>query len=409
MLSYEVASPLMVDNFRHQEVIIDQPCPDIETETSVNNDLLFLDSKTVFYFNLIRKYKKYLGDMEAPNVCSGGLQQFLNKQTDKQKRDDSYVQKQSKFECLPVDVRLHIFSYLTATDLCRVSHVCRSWYDITEDNLLWQGLLERDVGTWNVIGHNTNPEIYKEVGSDWTNKAIYLRCSPVVNKMMYEQNTMFHNISNMLRYFLPKKTPSFTMFGPGLETKTRFIARKIMSTPTLFEILQMVPGRFGGVGSGFKMKCGSTQFILSLLYSATRKEREQENFNRAQQNHLLKAQQDQDGSTEFELNPAVRDFCQTLDGFIYVVDASADAPAVESSLDELQAMVSERWSATYVPVLVVSLTTTASASRLPCCEVVRRLQLSQFNRPWQVRDCVADTLEGLAEGFSWLVEQSQRK
>lgn len=72
--------------------------------------------------------------------------------------------------CFQVDVRLHIFSYLTANELCRASRVCRSWYDITEDNLLWAELMQRDIMHWNVIGHNTNPAIYKEVDSEWSNK-----------------------------------------------------------------------------------------------------------------------------------------------------------------------------------------------------------------------------------------------
>jgi len=82
-----------------------------------------------------------------------------------------YVQLLSQFQ---LDVRLHIFSFLTATELCRASLVCRSWYDITEDNLLWSPLLERDVNRWEIIGSNTNPNIYKEVESEWTSKEMYV-------------------------------------------------------------------------------------------------------------------------------------------------------------------------------------------------------------------------------------------
>ena len=67
-------------------------------------------------------------------------------------------------------MRLHVFSYLSAKDLCYVSRVCRSWYDITQDNLLWQGLLNRDVKHWDIISHSTNPAVYKEVHSEWSNK-----------------------------------------------------------------------------------------------------------------------------------------------------------------------------------------------------------------------------------------------
>jgi hypothetical protein len=34
--------------------------------------------------------------------------------------------------------------------------------------------MERDVKSWNVIGHQTNPALYQEVQSDWSNKEMYV-------------------------------------------------------------------------------------------------------------------------------------------------------------------------------------------------------------------------------------------
>ena len=69
-----------------------------------------------------------------------------------------------------VNVKLKIFGYLDAKDLCRITRVCKSWSELCEDNLLWQHMLQRDVKTWHKIGHTTNPALYREVQSEWSNK-----------------------------------------------------------------------------------------------------------------------------------------------------------------------------------------------------------------------------------------------
>lgn len=67
-------------------------------------------------------------------------------------------------------VKLHIFSFLDAQDLCRLSLVNREWLSLTSDSVLWNNLLEQDMVTWSVIGHRTNPAMYREVDSDWSDK-----------------------------------------------------------------------------------------------------------------------------------------------------------------------------------------------------------------------------------------------
>lgn len=372
----------------------------------------FVDHRNSFYFKfLMKKYKKHIGEMEGNSVCSGGLQQYLIRQHDKRVKNEQTVesQQQSKFECLPVDVRLHIFSYLTAKELCLVSRVCRSWYDITEDNLLWSDLLARDIHMWNTIGHNTNPAIYKEVDSELSNKEIYLRCSPEIKMLQRQHNDVFSNISTILRYFLPKKTPMFAMFGPGLETETSGLVRQIIEGSD-FEKTGMFPGKFDGVGGGFTLRNSTgCQFHLSVMYSSSKKDREATNRNRDQGHRWLKESKGEEENNKYELLPAVQDFCKTVDGFIYVVSASTDSPAVETGLNELRAMVSERWSATYVPVLILSAVQQPSVQRLSCFEVIERLQLSQLNRPWQVQNCDLETRDGILSGINWLEEQSKRK
>ena len=69
-------------------------------------------------------------------------------------------------------------------------------------------------------------------------------------------------------------------------------------------------------------------FNLTVLYSASRREREQRaDQDRMQRNKLVKESKDADSTEKYELVPAVRDLCQTLDGFVYVIDASRDSPS----------------------------------------------------------------------------------
>lgn len=76
----------------------------------------------------------------------------------------------SYYQYFQVNVKIKIFSYLDAIQLCRISRVCKEWYDLTSDNILWSEILERDIRSWNVISHRTNPGLYKEVESEWSNK-----------------------------------------------------------------------------------------------------------------------------------------------------------------------------------------------------------------------------------------------
>lgn len=50
------------------------------------------------------------------------------------------------FGHLPVELKLRVFSFLTPLQLCRhVTLVCRSWYDLAHDPLLW---MELDLSSW---------------------------------------------------------------------------------------------------------------------------------------------------------------------------------------------------------------------------------------------------------------------
>ena len=67
-------------------------------------------------------------------------------------------------------LQLHIFSFMTALDLCRISSVCRHWHMLSCDDLLWQCRLQADLPHWPVLGHNSNPDAFAECQSDLGSK-----------------------------------------------------------------------------------------------------------------------------------------------------------------------------------------------------------------------------------------------
>ena len=75
----------------------------------------------------------------------------------------------------------------------------------------------------------------------------YLRCSPEVAARQRGENSAFHHVSSVLKYLLPKKAPKVAMFGPGLESTTSPIVRKMMyEDAVMFTRVAMFPGQFEG-------------------------------------------------------------------------------------------------------------------------------------------------------------------
>lgn len=386
---------------------------------------------------LLIKYKMYSRAKESP-VVSGGLQQFIiNKLKKRSEHEKSLTQRLkalylkddtvqfstadtgeevSMFDCMPVDIKLHIFSYVDARSLCCACSVSRDWNELLSDDILWRRRLAVDRLTWPQISHVTNPQIYTEAASDFSFKEIYLRCSPEVLARQREESSAFHQVSSVLKYLMPKKAPKAAMFGPGLESSTSAIVRKMLyEDQNVFTRVAMFPGQFDGYGAGMTLQLPSSQtFHLTVLYSASREERERQSHqNRMSRNRMVHQQPHHEGEegteTTYELLPALQQLCHTLNAFIFVVDASSTPESVASGRQELTTMVQERWASPQVPVLILSCVPTATSPRLSAAEVVRLLDLSSFNRPWMVMDCVTETLENVDKGVLWMIEMCQRK
>ncbi|RUS72654.1 hypothetical protein EGW08_019592 [Elysia chlorotica] len=394
--------------------------------------------------NLLVKYKMYSNSMDT-QVTSGGLQQFISRKL-KEKSNSvnngqeswSWTQRLraiytrdpqtvslvlhegnggSYFQCLPVNLKLEIFSYLDARSLCLACCVCQDWSTLTSDPSLWRCLLARDERRWRQMSHLSNPQLYRQVDSDWSQKEIYLKCSPSFQRQVKAATSTFQQVSSVLRSFIPRKVPRVAMFGPGLETGTSGLVRKMLyGDSDTFRRVAMFPGQFEGTGGGITLRLPSGHSLhLSVLYSASKQEREgRAGVDRLEGNKLLQKladdQQDADGAgggaSRYELKPQLRHLCHTLDAFIFVVDATQTEHSVSTSRPELEAMVRERKSSP-APVLVLSCAPQAEDARLPACDVVRCLDLGNLTQPWFVIDCVTDTLDSIDVGIVWIVEQTQ--
>ena len=65
-----------------------------------------------------------------------------------------------------------------------------------------------------------------------------------------EENSAFHQVSTVLKYLIPKKAPKVAMFGPGLESSTSGIVRKMLyEDQSHFTRVAMFPGQFDGKGT----------------------------------------------------------------------------------------------------------------------------------------------------------------
>jgi hypothetical protein len=300
---------------------------------------------------------------------------------------------------LPDEVYLHLFSFLSPIDLCQISNVCKKWYRLATDDNAWRQRLIHDMRSWSSISSRSNPLSYMLVQSDRSQKEIYLTCSPTIHRSSNRNDESFVYISQFSNYlrswFIGSK--DLIMFGPGLESYTSPLVKNLLWDETKrFQTMGMIPGH-AGFGSGIKIKLRNYIFNLITLYTNCMKERENRtnsdrliNTNRlVQSNHI----------DNFDISPQVRDVCREASGLVYVIDASRDNK-LSDFCTELQVMTREF---SYLPLLILSCIINTDTKRWSGIDVVRDLQLSSLGNQWLVQDCCVDNMEGVEEGFVWLL------
>jgi hypothetical protein len=300
---------------------------------------------------------------------------------------------------LPDEVYLHLFSFLTPIDLCQISNVCKKWYRLATDDNVWRQRLVHDMKYWPSISSRSNPLSYILVQSDRSQKEIYLTCSPKIHRSSKQNDDSFAPLAQLSNYVLSWFTGSkdLIMFGPGLESYTSPLVKNLLWDETKrFQTMGMIPGH-AGFGSGIKIKLQNNLFNLITLYTNCMKERE----NRTNQDRLATTNRlvRSNHIDNFDISPQVRDVCREAHGLVYVIDANRENK-LSDFCTELQVMTREF---SYLPLLILSCVRDNDTKRWSSIDVVRDLQLSSLGNQWLVQDCCVDGMNGVEEGFMWLL------
>jgi hypothetical protein len=252
--------------------------------------------------------------------------------------------------------------------------------------------------SWSSISSRSNPLSYILVQSDRSQKEIYLTCSPTIHRsnQIDESFVYFSQLSNYVRsWFTGSK--DLIMFGPGLESYTSPLVKNLLwDESKRFQTMGMIPGH-AGFGSGIRIKLQSYLFNLITLYTNCMKERE----NRTNTDRLITTNRlvQSNHIDAFDISPQVRDVCREAHGLVYVIDASRDN-ILSDFCTELQVMTREF---SYLPLLILSCVIGTETKRWSAIDVVRDLQLSSLGNQWLVQDCCVGNMNGVEEGFIWLL------
>ena len=67
-------------------------------------------------------------------------------------------------------MQIKIFSYLDVRSLSRAALVSRQWYNVSNDEIMWERKLESDSQKWQAIDHLSHPDLYRDTEADLSPK-----------------------------------------------------------------------------------------------------------------------------------------------------------------------------------------------------------------------------------------------
>ncbi|XP_062456085.1 F-box only protein 4 isoform X2 [Rhea pennata] len=329
----------------------------------------------------------------------------------------------SALEALPLDVQLHIMSFLSPRDLCRLGSAGSYWRAAVRDPLLWRCLLRRDLPAWAAVDWKSLPdvEVFNQVFSEVSDNtlydymAVYKKSCPQSRRSLKSSRSRYGAVTSFLQSLVTQAEPRFAMFGPGLEELDDSLVQKMMTCPEILQVAGLPQRRIHGIGSGVSFQFNNNQkFNILTLYSTTSVERRKA---RTEQAVVVNKMFYQDNSTvrnqqvvHYSVIAQVKKVCEVVDGFIYVANAEAhEKHDREEELAHILAMIDPALGPRNRPLLVLSCISHVDVKRIPCVYMAHQLQLNLLHQPWMVQDTVAATLDGLLSGFEWLLEEADCK
>ncbi|KAF6029695.1 FBXO4 [Bugula neritina] len=305
---------------------------------------------------------------------------------------------------LPEDVLLEIFSFLDAISLCKVRRVCQLWNRLSTDDILWKHKLLADVHNWKQVSNSSLPDSYIQ-DAEISKFDVYMRSSPEIQKWkksVYQQTTI-HQLSDMLRMFMPMKRYTFGVGASAMDSygKGQSFFSKLLSfdAGNVFQHCGQFPGKFRGFGGGFQFKYKRCMLELCLMYVAPKSLRDAMTVE--QQIEMLESKMT-DGS--------YLQLLQTLHGYIHSIDTRIlDGNSEQQTLTNLKKQAKEvellnKHLKADTPLLILSSRKVESDPFISSYQVCQCLNLNSLSRPWMVSECSAQMIyRDIVDPVDWLI------
>lgn len=314
------------------------------------------------------------------------------------------------------EILLEIFEQLPPDEFNHICLVCKRWYEVMNDGGLWKSKLFLN---YRVLMLDSLDEM-----------AMLTRLPP--EQLIYdpEERILARQIYKLLQYPSFSSTPHLflhnlnatmrpfhlVMFGLGMESAptnkiTNNILRGRNSTFMVAGLAQ------GGVRVRYKSRHVLHIFTLytnikSVRESATRGAAENL-FSKWLVPEVQQEGGECDPTTSYRLQYPLRKLIMATDGFVCVCDSTKsqcvedDKIWMEKSRECLhiimeEAALSENMAARR-PLLLLSGIDKKEASNCLITETVDGLGLREFNRPWSICNVDVEYLQGVENGFNWLL------
>ncbi|XP_067936964.1 F-box only protein 4-like [Watersipora subatra] len=303
---------------------------------------------------------------------------------------------------LPDDILLHVFSFLDALSLCKVRRVCKRWNHLSTDEILWKHKLLTDVKSWK---HVSNAFTEETGNADESTCDMYLKNSPEIQtwKREFYQRTTLHQLTNLLRNFLPTKKFAFGVGASAMDSfgKGRSFFSKLLSfdSANVFQHCGEFPGRFRGAGGGFQFKYKRHMLELCLMYLAPKLLREAMTVE--QKIEQLKKMMESTGYSEL---------LTSLKGYIHTIDSRILEGVTEKNTIEViqqqseEVLLIDAKLKPDIPMLILSVRKVEADPHISPYEISKSLRLNTLSRPWMVCECSAEMIyRDVVDGMDWLI------
>ncbi|NWU73501.1 FBX4 protein, partial [Pterocles burchelli] len=237
------------------------------------------------------------------------------------------VEEVRALQMLPIDVQLHIMSFLLPQDLCHLGSTSCYWRVAVQDPLLWRYFLLRDLPFWTSIDWKSLPnvEIFNKAFSEVSDTvlydymAVYKKSCPQGRRSLKTSRTRYGAVTSFLQSLVTQAEPRFAMFGVGLEELDESLVQKMMTSLEILLVASLPQRQIHGIGSGVSFQFNNSQkFNILTWYSTTsvewRRAREEQavavNKMFFQKDNVVGNQQ----AAHYSVIAQVKKVCEVVDG-----------------------------------------------------------------------------------------------